>query len=138
MEQFALQRLKIVLTDQNGERIRLVIMGLLQTGLSEEAMDRLEDAENYFAIAQSLHANYVGRFGKNARVSLPELPEMVREGLCQLLNPQTGLLPDYAARLMTRRHIASLDEVCPKITLPPDMSGATNKVGAFLEVAPPR
>jgi hypothetical protein len=136
MEQFALQRLRVVLSDQNGERIRLVIMGLLQTGLSEEAMDRDEDAENYFAIAENLHGNYVGRFGRNARVPLPEFTEMVRDALCQLLNPQTGLLPNYSARLMTRRHISSLDEVCPKVTLPSDLSGVTNKVNSFLEVQP--
>ncbi len=139
LEEFAFLRIRDALDNQNGERIRVILYGLIRTGLSEEALDREEDARNYLAIARSIYDAYLGRFGATARVPLPPWEEMMREALCETLNPESGVYPEYAARIMTRRGIKSLAEVCPQLVVPTDISkAATNKVQGFLPVAPPK
>ena len=133
VEALSMSRLRDVIKEGNGERLRVIVMGLVTSALTSESLDRDTEAEHYITVARSLHSEYQQRFGMQVRVRLPEWDAMVNEVLCQLLDPERGLYPQFAQRLMKKHNVTSLAEVCPNLKPPtsPDVPAGTNEVRRF-------
>ena len=137
MEAFAMSRLRQVISDGNGERVRLIVMGLMTSALTSESLDRDEEAQNYEGLARSLHTEYQQKYGMQVRVRLPEWDALVNDAICQLLDPEHGLYPQFAQRLMKKRNVVSLAEVCPNLKIPTgDIPAGTNQLNRF-DISPP-
>ena len=131
MEAYALGRLQELIQEGNFQRTKSTLLGFLQSQLYAEALDQEEDVIHYETLAQTLYTRFMAKYGGADRIKLQDFSDIQREVLCDLLNPETGLFPDLAARVMTRRKISSYTNLCAQtFTLPTtnSLERLTNRV----------
>lgn len=130
MEAYSLIRLKEVITDGNGQRIKPIILGFLKSAFSQMSLGRPDEAIQFEALARSVYEDFQTRFGYTERVRLQEFEALRREALRELLDPQTGLYPELSARLMTQLGIQSITNIMERLQAPDTemIFTATNKL----------
>lgn len=108
MEPYALKRLKEVSAEGSPQRVKPIILGLLTNAATHQAVDEDDDALRYEFLAFSLYQDFEMRFGYNVRVRMEPFDELKNEAIRQLLDPDRGLYPELAARLMKKQGIQNL------------------------------
>lgn len=115
-EAYSIYRLKEVVRDGSLQRSRAVVLGLLGSEISSQAIDQDQDALNYAALAKSIYDDFQSKFGGTDRVRMQPWEEMRKEALRQMLHPTQGLQPLLQARVMAKRNITSLTNLFPVLT----------------------
>ncbi|MBM3846494.1 MAG: hypothetical protein FJ405_09445 [Verrucomicrobia bacterium] len=138
MEAYSLKRLKETIQDDSLQRTKLIILGFMAQAIQSEAMNQMEDAENYNTLARTVYEEYQRKFGYTDRVRLQPFENLLTEALRQMLHPETGLYPEMRARVMRLHNIASITNLFPSLTNRPTTNyifEITNKVDE-LKIAP--
>ncbi|MBI3869010.1 MAG: hypothetical protein HY299_10830 [Verrucomicrobia bacterium] len=133
MEPYALGRLQELIQDGNYQRTKSILLGFIQSQVYAEALDEEDNVLHYEYLAQTLYTRFMAKYGGTDRIKLQDFSDIQREVLCDLLNPETGLYPHLAARVMSRRKISSYTNLCAQtFTLPNtnSLERLTNRVNA--------
>lgn len=101
-EDYALQRVAGDINTLSSDRIRALIEGLIGQHFQNLVLDDDERAAGLRGMAQSVWRFHDQKYGRQPRLALPPYADMERSVRDRLLDPQTGLAPDYAARLRNR------------------------------------
>jgi hypothetical protein len=129
LEDYALSRVGEDASETDMNKTISNIAGALRQSYVNLALGEDDQAEGLTQLARVMWRNYMKKIGggpSDERVGLPPLAEIGRDVLGELLDPQTGLLPEMAAALRTR------------LGLPADYGAApTNAPPATSTPAPP-
>jgi hypothetical protein len=94
------------ISETNVDRVKAAVDSLLVNYFVDLATDEDDRAMNYHRMAMLVHKEYMGRIrGSVARVGLPEFEVLKRNVLEQLLDPEEGLQPQFAAVLRTKLNL---------------------------------
>ncbi|MFO1499917.1 MAG: hypothetical protein U1G07_16260 [Verrucomicrobiota bacterium] len=103
LEDYALDRAQETVSETSHDDAKAVIIGCLREAFWNMAIGEESRAVNYLRFAEKLRARFqdaVGPVSVN-RVGLPDMAEMKRVVLEQMLDPENGLDPVLAAQLRT-------------------------------------
>lgn len=118
MEPYAMIRLKEIIDDGNVQRIKPIILGFMKSAFSQMAILKMDEAIRYEALARTVYDDFQKRFGYTERVRLQDYEDLRREALRELLDPDSGLYPELAARLKTRLGIESITNLLEQFKVP--------------------
>ena len=103
VEQYALRRMTASITDLDNGRTKSLIEGLLAQHFENLAIDNDDRAEGVLRMARQIREYYATstarRSGALPMETIPEMYVRVRD---VLLDPASGIRPEYAARLRTK------------------------------------
>lgn len=127
-DDYALARLQEELGEISRDRTKAVLEGLMVNRFKSLVLDEEDRAEGLRLLARRVHERYDRETAVSGeRVVIPPLNEIEREVLGRLLDPDTGLAPEYRAVLRTK--LGLLPETArPATNMPPATVGspATN------------
>jgi hypothetical protein len=109
LEDYALSRIAGEVTETDQHKTTTIIEGLLRNGYLRLSLGEDQQYENYRRMAQRVWQRYQTATALSAqeRVGLKPLPQLQQVVLSQLLDPEAGLAPEYAARLRTALNLAA-------------------------------
>ena len=113
-EDFALQRIAGNLSTLSADRVRALIEGLIGQYFQSLTLDEDDRAAGMRAMARSVWAFFDKKFGHQPRLALVPYADMERSVRDRLLDPQTGLSPEYANRLRNRLGLPAPAAAPPK------------------------
>jgi hypothetical protein len=118
VEQYALERLAGTITEINHNKTKALIEGLLTQYFENLAVDNDDRAEGVLRMARQVWTYYDSSIqARREQLKLDPFEEMYGRIRDQLLDPNTGMLPAYSARLRTRLRLPA--PAAPKTNLPP-------------------
>ena len=93
--------------DTSPVRTTAVIEGLLTTAYTDQVLDQEDRAEGLKQLARKVYAYYESQIPETRKsaMSLGPFVDINRKVIDGLLDPETGLLPEYRAILRTRLNI---------------------------------
>lgn len=139
MEPYALKRLDELIQEGNYQRTKPVIMGFLEAEIYAELDDQTDEALNFAGLASYVYARFNEKYGYTDRLRLPPMDEIRREVLCDFLNPDSGVNPNLAAKIMTLRRVSSYTNLCERAFTAPSTNSilnSTNRVQGLSIDAP--
>ena len=102
-QEFALKRIQENIVTMSNDRTVAVLDGLIAQHLFNLAVDEDDRAEGIDRLAREVWTEYNRRIGGRQEIlQLRPYEEMKRAVVDRLLDPQSGLLPELAARLRTK------------------------------------
>ncbi len=102
LDRFAVERVSDQLTGASIDRIKGYIDGILTTAFTYLALGENDQAAGHEHLAEQIWQQHQLRFATQLkRVGLPPLPQLKREALDRLLDPEHGLQPQLQAQLRT-------------------------------------
>ena len=122
LDEYAFARVQGDVIETAHDRIENAIEGLLFNSYQSLIQDEDDRAANFKLLAQKVWTTYQSKIFKERRsaVGLRPLPEIDREILDRMLNPQEGLLPEIRAVLRTKLGLpAETTNAPPAITKAP-------------------
>lgn len=107
LEEYAIQHISEIMKDLDRPKITAIIEDYLHKGYFYLTIDKEDAAEAHLKIAEYLWTYFQTHLPKVSedRLRLDPLPELKKVVLSQMLDPQTGLQPEFAAILRTRLNL---------------------------------
>ena len=104
MQEFAVSQIATDINEMDMNKVQAGILGMLDQGFICLARDNDAQAQNYMNMARRIRAIYELRTKPAAkdRVALKSIAELQRFELRRLLDPQSGLPPQVADRILTK------------------------------------
>lgn len=119
LEEFAIALVTEDVGETDVNKTTALIQGLLQSAFIELAQDEDDRALNYERMAQKIWSRYQAEIGgPNDRVGLKSMNELKRVVRERLLDPETGVSPEMAARLKTKLGISAPTNAPPAEVAP--------------------
>ena len=112
MEEFALERLAMNIEDLSGDRIMVVLSGLIHQYYVSLALDEDKRAGGFLRMAEQVYKynDHRIRFRRQP-LKIPTLDELKETWLKEMLKPENGLLPlELIVRLRTRLNLPAENE----------------------------
>lgn len=116
MEEFALQRFTLNVGELSGDRIMVVLSGLIHQHYVSLALDEDKRAAGFLRMAEQVYKYNDERIRlRRDPLRIPPLDELKKTWLNEILNPERGLMPvELIARLRARLNLpAATAEVTP-------------------------
>ena len=130
MEQFALERFTQNIENLSGDRIMVVLSGLLSQHFISLALDEDKRAAGFLRMAEQVYKYNDERIRlRREPLRIPTFDKIRETWLTQMLNPDNGLLPmEMIVRLRTRLNLPADER--------PKQTGTTGSAAARAEVKP--
>jgi hypothetical protein len=136
LDEYAVARVQEDIGDTSQERITAAIQGLLLHAYMALVADSDDSYQNFKNLADRVYKSYNARtvgFSNQNRIPLRPYPDMVREVVSSLLDPEHGL--PYEARAVLRTRLGLPAETTVPTTAPPP-AAATNSTPVSVTNAP--
>jgi hypothetical protein len=115
VEQYALERLAGTATEVHHDKTKALIEGLLTQHFENLAIDNDDRAEGVLRMARQIWNYYDSSIQmRKEPLKLDPFEEMYTRIRDQVLDPKTGMLTEYTARLRTRLGLPAAAAVAPK------------------------
>jgi hypothetical protein len=104
LEDYALDRIGEDVDETSRDRIKAIVEGTIESAFSNLVSGDSDQAQGLMLFAEKVHSNFQERTThKSAKVRLPlgPFPDIKREVLMRLLDPASGVNPEFQARLRT-------------------------------------
>lgn len=135
VDQFAIERVTEDISGTSHDRVKMTIMGLLVDSFVSLALGDEDKAVGMNLYAQRIHNYYQSQVKGTAsqeRIGMEPFQVLRNEVINQLLDPESGLVPEVAARLRTELGLPATVEA-----LPLNQQGGTNAPPGRATNAPP-
>ena len=120
MEDFALSKVTEDINETSRDRVTALLQGFITQSFYYLALDDDDQSVGLDRIAQRIYANYRERTslpGTVTRVALPEMSEIKRNVLLDILTPDANFNPEFQQVLRTKLRLPS-DFGIPKTNSP--------------------
>ncbi len=104
LEDYALDRITEDARETSRDRIKAIVEGTIESAYSNLVSGDSDQAQGLMLFAEKVHSNFQqNTTHKSAKVRLPlgPFPDIKREVLMRLLDPASGVNPEFQARLRT-------------------------------------
>ncbi len=103
VEQYAIKRMAGAITELNHNKTRALIEGLMRQHFENLAIDNDDRAEGLLRMVRQIWQYYDSSIQQRREpLKLEPIEETYNRVRDEMLDPKTGMLPEYAARLRTR------------------------------------
>lgn len=104
LEEYAFQRLEEEFGSTSQDRLKAMLLGILGQSFYYLAIDDQDRAMGMELLVRKMWDRFHNEIGagQDIRVGLPSIPELKREVLIRMLDPEDGLAPILADQLRTR------------------------------------
>lgn len=104
LEAYVVSRISEYAGETNQDKSTAILKGLITRFYLDLASDEDERAETMLRLARRIRVRYMSEIGKGQekRIFLPEIEDLQRSVLDELLDPKNGIQPEIRARLRTR------------------------------------
>lgn len=114
VDDFAVMRINEQVDKGSIDRVRAVLLGLIQSAYYNLAIGEDDQSEGLSRLAQRVWQHHQQRFvGQEQRAGFPPLVQMRQEIVSQLLDPKTGLNPQLQLQLRTKLNLPA-EATAPK------------------------
>ncbi len=118
VEQYALTRMTESLTDLNHNRTKAVIEGILSQHFENLAIDNDDRADGLLLMARRIWQFYTSSITQRPQaLKLDPIEQMYTRIRDRIINPATGVRPEYAARIRTKLNLPA--PAAPPTNAPP-------------------
>ena len=103
LDEYALSRVAEDIGETSPDRVKAILLGLLRESFLDHAIGDNERGDGTYLFAKKVYNRYMEEIGKDAkkRVGLPTFASLQEDVLGELLDPEKGLQPQFAAALRT-------------------------------------
>lgn len=102
LDEYAIARIQEDVGETSHDRVKAIIQGLFANAFMSLILGEYDRAEGLQRLATQVYNRFQRAVQPGGdRVTLPPLQELRQAVLDEMLNPETGLLPEYRARLAT-------------------------------------